>query len=104
MSATSIGDRRRLGALRTRVSTAGREQSLMAGAQLTAGVGNLAFTLVCARLLTPHGYSHLASFLAAYLLLYTPFSALSASAASHPELVAARRARIAAGGVVLGGS
>ena len=50
------------------------------GAQVLAGVGNLAFAIAAVHLLAPSGYSHLAAFLAAYLLINTP-------AASLPTLV-----------------
>ncbi|HEX4106736.1 MAG TPA: hypothetical protein VHX88_01295, partial [Solirubrobacteraceae bacterium] len=49
---------------------AGVEQALLAGGQIGAGVGNLAFSLLTARLLAPHAFAQLAAFLALYLLLY----------------------------------
>ncbi|MHB8694967.1 MAG: glycosyltransferase family 39 protein [Solirubrobacteraceae bacterium] len=82
--------------------TARREQIALASAQLLAGAGNLAFVLACAHLLAPRAYSRLAAFMAAYLLLYMPFSALAASAALSPESVPRTRLRVVAIGAGVG--
>ena len=62
------------------------EQLAVAAGQLAAGVGNLAFSLVAARLLAPGAFAHLASFLALYLLVHVPAASLSAGSALTPEL------------------
>jgi hypothetical protein len=82
--------------------TARREQFALASAQLLAGAGNLAFVLACAHVLAPRSYSRLAAFMAAYLLLYMPFSALAASAALNPESAARNRLRVVAIGAGIG--
>ena len=56
------------------------EQALVAGGQLAAGVGNLVFALVAARLLEPRGFAQLAAFLALYLLVHVPASSLAPAA------------------------
>jgi 4-amino-4-deoxy-L-arabinose transferase-like glycosyltransferase len=89
MSATVLHPPRRLRSRTLRV--AGREQALVAGGQLAAGIGNLGFALVCAHVLAPREYSRLAAFLAAYLLLYMPFSSLAAGGALVPEAIHQRR-------------
>src|SRR5690606_10897923 len=43
------------------------EQALVAGGQLAAGVGNLVFAVLAARLFEPRGFAQLAAFLALYL-------------------------------------
>src|SRR3979411_1227623 len=91
MSATAITLARRRPSAAFRA--AGQEQALLAGGQRCAGLVNLVFALVCAPLLAPRDYSRLAAFLAAYLLLYMPFSALAAGGALVPAAVARRRAR-----------
>lgn len=99
MSATTLQGIRR--PRRTTLLAAGREQALLASGQLLAGIGNLAFALVCAHVLAPGQYSHLAAFLAAYLLLYMPFSALAAGAALDPaESNRRRRHSLAIGSLV----
>jgi O-antigen/teichoic acid export membrane protein len=70
-----------------------REQGLVAGAQLAAGAGNLAFALVAARLLAPGAFAQLVAFLALYLLIHVPASSLSAGSALTPELSARTRRR-----------
>jgi hypothetical protein len=69
------------------------EQLVVAGGQVAAGVGNLTFSLLAARLLAPSGYSALASFLALYLVIHVPLTSLSAGAALRPGRVAAARRR-----------
>lgn len=70
-----------------------REQGLVAGAQLLAGAGNLAFALVAARLLAPGAFAQLVAFLALYLLIHVPASSLSAGSAVTPALAASGRRR-----------
>jgi hypothetical protein len=76
------------------------EQALVAGGQLAAGLGNLAFALVAAHLLAPRGFAQLAAFLALYLLVHVPASSLSAGSALAPGLAARRRRRA----LVVGGA
>ena len=77
------------------------EQALVAGGQLAAGLGNLAFALVAARLLEPRGFAQLAAFLALYLLVHVPASSLSAGSALTPGLAArARRRAVLIGGAI----
>jgi O-antigen/teichoic acid export membrane protein len=102
MSATTTYDLRRpapsLGSL------AG-EQLLVAGGQLAAGLGNLAFSLVAARLLAPGAFGELAAFLALYLVVHVPTASLSAGSALTPALADALRGRVlrigAAAGLLL---
>jgi hypothetical protein len=76
------------------------EQITVAAGQLGAGVGNLAFSLVTARLLMPGAFAHLASFLALYLLVHVPAASLSAGSALTPALArSARRRVLRAGGI-----
>jgi O-antigen/teichoic acid export membrane protein len=77
------------------------EQALVAGGQLAAGVGNLVFAVLAARLLEPRGFAQLAAFLALYLLVHVPASSLSAGSALTPALAARarRRALLAGGGI-----
>lgn len=92
--------------LRTRVlrsSTLGavRAQVGVAGAQWTAGVGNLVFAVVAARVLTPAAFADLGVFLGAYVLLHLPAAGVGAGAALAPD-VGSRRRRLTAIGVVVG--
>lgn len=75
-------DRRRLGL----------EQATVLAGQFGAGVGNLAFTLVAARLLVPAEFARLSVFLGLYLVLSLPATSLSATTALAP----ARRDRLVA--------
>jgi len=70
------------------------EQLGVAAGQLAAGVGNLAFSLIAARLLMPGAFAHLASFLALYLLVHVPAASLSAGSALTPDLADALRRRV----------
>jgi Dolichyl-phosphate-mannose-protein mannosyltransferase len=74
------------------------EQLAVATGQLAAGIGNLAFSLIAARLLMPAAFAHLASFLALYLLVHVPAASLSAGSALTPALADALRRRVLAGG------
>jgi len=67
--------------------------------QLAAGVGNLAFAALAARVLVPGAYADLTAFLALYLLLHLPAAAMSAAGAVAPDrLRALRPAVLMAGG------
>lgn len=57
----------------------------MVAGQLGAGVGNLVFTLVMARVLAPEAFARLATFLALYLLINLPMASISAAAALDPD-------------------
>jgi Dolichyl-phosphate-mannose-protein mannosyltransferase len=75
------------------------EQLVVAAGQLGAGAGNLAFSLLAARVLAPAAFAELAAFLALYLLIHVPAGSLSAGSALTPALAArARRRTLAAGG------
>jgi O-antigen/teichoic acid export membrane protein len=58
-----------------------REQTIVMSGQLAAGVGNLLYAVLMARLLTPAGFTDLAAFLVLYLLLNLPAAGLGASGA-----------------------
>jgi O-antigen/teichoic acid export membrane protein len=62
----------------------GLEQLLVAGGQMGAGLGNLVFTLVAARLLAPSDFARLSVFLGLYLVLSLPATSLSAATALEP--------------------
>src|SRR3954468_21728733 len=70
------------------------EQIAVASGQLAAGVGNLVFSLVAARVLAPGAFAQLAAFLALYLVIHVPASSLSAGSALDPEVGAATRRRV----------
>jgi O-antigen/teichoic acid export membrane protein len=80
------------------------EQLGVAGGQLAAGVGNLIFSLIAARVLDPGGFADLAGFLALYLLIHVPAASLSAGSAMAPEGSAALRRRVLLGGCAVGGA
>ncbi|MDQ1627328.1 MAG: mannosyltransferase [Actinomycetota bacterium] len=71
-------------------------------AQLSAGVGNLAFLLVSAHLLPPGQFAQLAAFLAVYLLLHTVAAAAAPAVALDPGLEARLRSQALATGLGLG--
>lgn len=99
MGALSVGLRSRLpAALILRL----REQLLVAAGQVGAGVGNLLFVLLAARLLDPGGFARLTAFLALYLVLHVPLSSLAAGGALDPGFARAAAPRIAALGVAVG--
>src|SRR3954454_24925868 len=75
------------------------EQIAVAAGQLAAGVGNLAFSLVAARLLAPGAFADLAAFLALYLVIHIPTASLSAGSALDPALADRARRRALAGGL-----
>src|SRR3954466_1089436 len=70
------------------------EQAGGGGGQLAAGVGNLLFSLVAARVLAPGAFAQLAAFLALYLVIHVPASSLSAGSALDPEVAAGTRRRV----------
>jgi O-antigen/teichoic acid export membrane protein len=78
------------------------EQIGVAAGQLAAGVGNLAFSLLAARLLAPGEFAHLASFLALYLLVHVPAASLSAGSALTPTLADSARRRVLGVGAAVG--
>ena len=86
-----------------RVGRLAGEQLSVATGQLGAGVGNLVFALVAARLLAPGAFAELAAFLALYLLIHVPAGSLSAGSALEPGLAARARRRALAGGALAGG-
>ena len=86
-----------------RVGRLAGEQLAVASGQLGAGVGNLVFALVAARLLAPAAFAELAAFLALYLLIHVPAGSLSAGSALTPDLAARARRRALTGGALTGG-
>jgi hypothetical protein len=70
------------------------EQAVVAGGQLAAGVGNLVFSLVAARVLAPGAFAQLAAFLGLYLVIHVPAASLSAGSALDPRVAAATRRRV----------
>src|ERR1700754_631703 len=78
------------------------EQAAVAGGQLAAGVGNLVFSLVAARVLAPGAFAQLAAFLALYLVIHVPAGSLSAGSALDPSVAAATRRRALALGCAAG--
>ncbi|HEX5619836.1 MAG TPA: glycosyltransferase family 39 protein [Solirubrobacteraceae bacterium] len=80
------------------------EQLAVASGQVGAGIGNLLFALVAARLLAPSAFAELAAFLALYLLIHVPAGSLSAGSALAPDLAARARRRALKGGAAVGGA
>ena len=80
------------------------EQLAVAAGQVGAGIGNLLFALIAARLLAPGAFAELAAFLALYLLIHVPAGSLSAGSALSPELAARARRRALIGGAAAGGA
>ena len=78
------------------------EQAGVATAQVAAGLGNAAFALIAARLLSPGGFADVAAFLALYLLVHVPASSLSAGSALDGALAGRVRRHVVAGGLGLG--
>ena len=78
------------------------EQLAVAAGQLSAGIGNLAFSLIAARLLAPGGFAHLASFLALYLVIHVPATSLSAGSALTPALADDMRRQVLGVGLMAG--
>lgn len=80
----------------------GLEQVLVASGQMGAGLGNLAFTLVVARLLAPTDFARLSVFLGLYLVLSLPAASLSAATALDPHRRDALVKRVAAATIAVG--
>jgi O-antigen/teichoic acid export membrane protein len=78
------------------------EQAGVATAQLVAGLGNAAFALIAARMLSPGGFAQVAAFLALYLLVHVPASSLSAGSALDRGMAARVRRHVRTGGLGLG--
>jgi O-antigen/teichoic acid export membrane protein/4-amino-4-deoxy-L-arabinose transferase-like glycosyltransferase len=77
-------------------------QAVALAGQLGAGVGNLGFTLVAARVLAPGEFAALAAFLAVYLLIHVPAASLGAGAALDPIRLAGNTRTFIASGVTAG--
>ena len=87
--------------LAPRALAAVRAQMGVAGAQWLSGLGNLAFAVLVARLLSPGAFAGFGAFLGAYVLLHLPAAGLGAGAALAPgDDVALRRTLLTCGGVV----
>ncbi|MGE3620685.1 MAG: glycosyltransferase family 39 protein [Acidimicrobiia bacterium] len=67
-----------------RLVDAGREQAVVASGQAVAGLGNLAFVAVAARILEPGAFGRLAAFVALHTALHLPGAGLAASGAFDP--------------------
>src|SRR3954465_11056553 len=80
------------------------EQLAVAGGQLGAGIGNMLFALVAARLLAPGAFAEMAAFLALYLLIHVPAGSLSAGSALSPDLAGRARRRALTAGAAGGGA
>lgn len=85
-------------ATRSRLLAATRAQLGTAGAQWIAGLGNLVFALVLARLLAPGDFAALGAFLGAYVLLHLPAAGIGAAAALAPGDHRRLRRRLGAAG------
>ena len=96
---TALVERPRAQAPRT---AAVRDQATVASGQIAAGVGNMVFSLIMARILSPGTFAQFASFLALYLLLSMPGSAVSAVAALEPVRMARFRPALLYGGAAVG--
>ncbi|HEX3794208.1 MAG TPA: glycosyltransferase family 39 protein [Acidimicrobiales bacterium] len=79
-----------------------RDQAFMASSQAVAGLGNMVFSLITARLLAPGSFAQFTSFLALYLLLSMPGSAISAVASLRPAHIARARSVLLKLGVAAG--
>ncbi len=79
-----------------------RDQIMVTSGQLVAGMGNMVFSLLVARLIAPGMFAQFASFLAFYLILSMPGSAISAAAALDPIATARTRPLLLGGGAALG--
>jgi hypothetical protein len=97
---STVAVRRGLPGLTTPARVAAREQALVVGGQLLAGVGNLAYAVVMARVLAPGAFAQLAAFLALFLLIYLPARSLSAGSALSPEVAVQGRRRALGWGLV----
>lgn len=79
-----------------------RQQLGVASAQWTAGVGNLVFALVAARVLAPGEFAELGAFLSGYVLLHLPAAGIGAGAALSPAGLSRQRRRLGIGGIAVG--
>jgi O-antigen/teichoic acid export membrane protein/4-amino-4-deoxy-L-arabinose transferase-like glycosyltransferase len=79
----------------------GFEQLSVAAGQLGAGVGNLGFTLLAARILAPSDFARLSVFLGLYLILSLPATSLSAATALDPAQRDVLVRRVTLGGVAV---
>lgn len=79
-----------------------RQQLGVAGAQWVAGVGNLVFALVAARVLAPGEFAELGAFLSGYVLLHLPAAGIGAGAALSPSGLRQQRRRLGIGGLAIG--
>ena len=103
MSEISVGAvGRRLAPIRSDVARTMRPQVTVMSGQLVAGVGNLLFAVVLARVFTPAQYSDIVAFLALYVLLHVPALALSAAGALAPDRLALLGPRVAVVGAAVG--
>lgn len=85
-----------------RLLAAGRDQAIVAGGQLAAGVGNLAFVAVLARMLPASSFGQVASFVALLTILHLPGAGLAAMSAMTPDRSNALLRRALAVGAVGG--
>jgi hypothetical protein len=76
-----------LAAPRLAIVHAARPQLAVMSGQLAAGVGNLVYAAVLARVLDPGDYSKVVAFLAVYVLMHVPAAAFSAAGALAPDRV-----------------
>ena len=83
-----------------RLLAAGRDQAVVAGGQLLAGVGNLLFVALAARVLPERGFGHLATFVAVLTLLHLPGAGLAAAGALAPQRARRLTRRAALAGAV----
>lgn len=81
---------------------AGRDQAVVAGGQVAAGLGNLAFVAAAARFLPEGGFGHLAAFVVLLTALNLPGAGLAAAGAMTPERSADLARRCAVVGTVAG--
>lgn len=70
--------------------------------QAVAGVGNLAFAVVAAKILGADHYSDIVAFLSLYLLLHVPAAALSAAGALAPHRVESAHVSVLRAGLIVG--
>lgn len=92
--------RRRIGQSAT--FGAARRQLGVSSAQWAAGLGNLAFALLVARVLTPSAFAELGAFLSGYVLLHLPAAGIGAGAALYPSDLVRRRRQLGAAGLAVG--
>ena len=100
VSIAAVG--RRLAPIRSDVARTMRPQVTVMSGQLVAGVGNLLFAVVLARVFTPAQYSDIVAFLALYVLLHVPALALSAAGSLAPDRLALLGPRVAVVGAAVG--